>query len=262
MDNIASLLNRLQKRMEKQRSTSTGSSGRTHEQEYQCSNCQGRGFILDGEANIARICRCQEQKRLERLFRSSRITPAFRAKTFDNFVVAGRPPAVRDMYDCAKDYADRFCELRNQENNWLVLLGEPGSGKTHLSMAVANQLLAQGVAVLYFQHIEGMGELKDALRNEECVSAKLEQIKKATLLVWDDLFKGRERPKDFDVEVAFEVLNYRYLNLLPTVISSERTLQQLLEIDKATGSRIIERGKFRTVMVRGQKANYRLFLPQ
>lgn len=226
--------------------------------DYSCPDCRDRGIILT-DNNTARICRCQGQRRLERLFESSRITPAFRAKTFENFRTDGRPAAVKTMYKCARNYAERFSELRDQENNWLVLLGEPGSGKTHLSIAVANVLLARKVPVLYFQHVEGMGELKDILRDEEGrIKTKLEEMKHAGLLIWDDLFKGKERPRDFEIEIAFEVLNYRYLNLLPTVISSEKTHEELLEIDRAIGSRIIERSRGHMVLVQGSEANYRL----
>jgi len=245
--------------MRGRKSTSTNFSGREHE--YHCPDCQDRGIILNDD-NTARICHCQEQKRLERLFKSSQITPAFRAKTFENFIINGRPPIIKEMFECARDYAERFTAIQQQENNWLVLLGEAGAGKTHLSMAVANRLLAQGIPVLYFQHVEGLGELKDALgkQGEAGIAARLEQMKKVNLLVWDDLFWGKKEPREFELEIAFEVLNYRYLNLLPTVISSNRTPYQLLEIDdnETIGSRIIERGKGHMVVVQGREANYRL----
>src|SRR5690606_21908350 len=95
-------------------------------------------------------------------------------------------------------------------------------------------------------------------RGEERIGTKLEQMKKVSLLVWDDLFWGKGYPRDFEMEIVFEVLNYRYLNLLPTVISSNRTHLQLLEINSTIGSRIIERGKGRMVVVQGSEANYRL----
>lgn len=256
MDNVTSILERIQAR----RLTLTSSSGRELEEpEYQCSHCYDRGIIV-GEDGMARICRCQKQKRLERLFKSSQITPAFRAKTFENFVTAGRPPAVRAMYECAKDYAKRFHELRDRENNWLAFLGQPGSGKTHLLVAIANSLLGADWPVLYFQHVEGFTELREALREsgEGSAAAKIAETKRSPILLWDDLFKGREMSTPWVLEVVFEIVNYRYLNCLPTLFSSERLPQELLKLDEAAGSRILERAKGRTVVITEREANYRL----
>lgn len=160
------------------------------------------------------------------------------------------------MAGCAQAYLRQFNAVRASERNWLVLLGRPGCGKTHLAMAVANALIATGYPVLYFPHVEGMGELKELLRTGEGkFQAKIRAIKEVAVLVWDDLWKY-VRP--FDIEVAFEVLNYRYLNLLPTIINSEKTPESLLAVDEATGSRILERGKGFTAVVEEGEANYRL----
>lgn len=164
------------------------------------------------------------------------------------------------MYSCAKDYADSFSQITKEENNWLVFLGEPGCGKTHLSMAVANVLIRQDIQVLYFQHVEGFSELKDMLRNENGIKERIDRMKKVRLLIWDDLWKKKkgQEPRPWEFETVFEVLNYRYLNLLPTIISSEKTPQELMEIDKAIGSRILERGKKHSIAVQGLENNYRL----
>lgn len=184
------------------------------------------------------------------------MTPALREKTFAEFQTDGRPRSILTMAGCARDYLERFETIRHTHRNWLLLLGEPGCGKTHLAMAVANALMAAGYPSLYFPHVEGMGELKELLRTGEGkFQAKLRAIKDVAVLVWDDLWKYY-RP--FDIEVAFEVLNYRYLNLLPTIISSEKTPESLLAVDQATGSRILERGKGHTAVVEGTEANYRL----
>lgn len=160
----------------------------------------------------------------------------------------------------AKHYVNNFGELG--ENNWLVLLGEPGCGKTHLSMAVSNQLISQDVPVLYFPHAEGMSELKSTFskNGEDSLEDKLQQMRKVDLLVWDDLFKGRPIPTDWSKEIVFDVLNYRYLNLLPTIISSELVMAQLLAVDNTggIGSRILERGKGHTMVVSGLECNYRI----
>jgi DNA replication protein DnaC len=216
----------------------------------------------------ARPCECQERLKIERLFRSSRITPAFRTKTFRNFSLQGRPEVVRQMYDCARDYNQRFSVISKTDANWLVFLGQPGSGKTHLTMAVANELIKNDIPVLYFQNVEGYKELIGMIQSGENIREKIEAMKKVRVLVWDDLWKPvmqiagnrpiKKAPTPFEVETAFEVLNYRYLNLLPTMISSERDDEELLGIDEATGSRIIERGAGHMVLIENKQANYRL----
>lgn len=238
--------------------TGASSSGKERKN-YKCAACQDRGLMLVND-NLAEICPCQQQRKLERLMESSQITLAFREKTFQNFTVKDKPPVIRAMYDCDKDYAARFDEISRAENNWLVYLGEPGCGKTHLGMAVANILLAKPVPVLYFPHVEGVKELLKYFqqKSEANIHDRVDKMKKAQVLIWDDIFKGRERPTDWVLELVFEVINYRYLNLLPTIINSERVDYQLLEMDKAIGSRILERGKGHTVIVEGEQYNFRL----
>ncbi|MDO7788804.1 ATP-binding protein [Desulforamulus aquiferis] len=239
-------------------STGANSSG-TVANTYKCDKCQDRGIVFISD-NLVETCPCQQQRKLERLIKSSQITPAFRAKSFTNFKFEGKPQIIWAMYQCAKDYADSFNELQHLENNWLVFLGEPGCGKTHLSMAVANNLLAKPIPVLYFPHVEGIKELLKNFqqKSEDSINQKVEKMKTVPVLIWDDLFKGREKPSDWVMELVFEVINYRYLNLLPTIINSERLGDKLLELDKALGSRILERGKGHTIIVEGQEYNFRL----
>ncbi len=214
------------------------------------------------DSRTVRLCDCRERLKLQRLFESSKITPAFRATTFESFITSGRPIIIQSMFKSALDYSRRFNEIKSDKNNWLVLLGEPGSGKTHLTMAVANEKINERVKVLYFQHVEGVNEMKDILRTgEESLLEKVREMQQVDFLVWDDLFKpvkDKKNPTAFEIEKAFEILNYRYLNLLPTAISSERTPKELVEIDRATGSRILERGKGHLVVVEGIENNYRL----
>jgi DNA replication protein DnaC len=89
--------------------------------------------------------------------------------------------------------------------------------------------------------------------------------KTAEILYIDDLFKvgkaadGSCNPTGADVSLAFEIINYRYINHLPTIISTEKTPQELVEIDEATGSRIIEMAGGNVFSIaRDAKRNYRL----
>ena len=86
--------------------------------------------------------------------------------------------------------------------------------------------------------------------------------KKAEVLYIDDLFKTEQgkNPTTADINVAFEILNYRYRNpQLITLISSEKTIQELVRIDEAVGSRIFEMSRDFCVNIgKDIKKNYRL----
>lgn len=233
------------------------STGPDLDAKYECDRCKDTG-IIELDNGDAAVCQCMERKRRERLFASSKITPAFRSKTLDNFHTVGKTDVVREMHECAKKYAENFPEIRYQEDNWIAFLGEPGCGKTHLSLAIANKLLGDGIPVLYFQHVEGVQEFLNSWDEHEIYSQKLEEMKKIPVLVWDDLFKPVGDTNKTEKKIAFEVLNYRYLNLLPTIISSERSIKDLVLIDKAIGSRIAERARKFTVTITGLEHNFRL----
>lgn len=233
-----------------------------------CSKCNDFGsYQIDH--NTWKICECSRAIKTEKILKSSRITPAFRNKGFGNFDISRVHPkaknAVEDMYLCAKYYSDNYGKINNEENNWLVLMGVPGSGKTHLGMAVVNEKLKQGINVLYFPHVEGMSEIMNAIGNSKddvSIGDKLDGMKKVELLIWDDLFKPYgdcSVPSKFEIRIAYEVLNYRYLNLLPTIITTERFPEQLLGIDMATARRIIERSEGHQVYAELPETNFSLY---
>ena len=93
----------------------------------------------------------------------------------------------------------------------------------------------------------------------------LQVYKTVQILYIDDLFKigrsadGTATPTAADVGIAFEILNQRYINHLTTIISTEKTPQELVEVDEATGSRIIEMaGENVYAISRDTSRNYRL----
>jgi DNA replication protein DnaC len=212
----------------------------SQEQEPDCPHCGGRGMVLDFERNVATPCACAEERVTARLLRSSGISAGFLSRTFDNFQTDGLHPKVAEAKASCQRYVREFPTIRNTEQNSVALLGDTGAGKTHLACAIGVSLVQNGHwRVRYFQHQEGMADLR---ANLDAKAQKVEALKHADLLIWDDLFKGN-RVTDFEFEVCFEVINYRYFNRLPMVISSEMTALGLLEMDEALASRILERAE-------------------
>jgi DNA replication protein DnaC len=259
---IAEVLTKLQNLNQLQKEKLVGSTDPS-DIKYECPKCKDlEGFIvrLEDRTDIWRYCECYEKKllakRVERIFKTSQITEEFKKLSFQNFNLLGRPSLVQDAFNCAEAYLESFENIRGERQNSIALLGQPGSGKTHLLISIANALLDKGVGVIYFPWVEGLNDLKDDFSK---VNEKVQQLKEVDILFIDDIFKGRREPTDWQKESLFEIVNYRYLNHLPMLISSERDIDQICDADEGIGSRIYQMSKDFTVVLRGEKnLNFRL----
>ncbi|OMF70475.1 hypothetical protein BK142_23660 [Paenibacillus glucanolyticus] len=228
------------------------------EKKYHCHKCKDDEWIIkknEDDREYAVPCECRKERAAERLMRSSRITPEFQSKRFNNFVQEGRPYQVVEALKAACNYV-RDLDDKNIPKGGIALLGRPGCGKTHLLMAIANYLLALGTQVIYFPFVEGFNEIK---ANLDSLETRIYQLQQADVLYIDDLFKGRKEITDFVIEQTFAIINYRYLEKKPILISSEKTIAGLCEIDEGIGSRINEMCRdYRVILQGGIELNYRL----
>src|SRR5579875_3366708 len=178
--------------------------------------------------------------------------------TFGSFILDGKPEVIKEAHQCAVDYYKAFDQIKDQRCNSISLLDQPGAGKTHLLTALANNLIIKKqVSVLYFPFVEGFNDLKDDF---DLLEEKLTKMKRISVLFIDDLFKGRQYPTDFQIEQMFAVINYRYRNHKPIMVSSEKTVDELCDIDEALGTRIYQMCKDFTVIIKGDRKilNHRL----
>lgn len=123
------------------------------------------------------------------------------------------------------------------------------SGKTHLCTAICREFLLNCKAVKYMLWRDDVVALKGLVNDTDAYKELIDTYKQCEVLYVDDLFKTgksndglKQRPTAADVNIAFEILNYRYNNPnLLTIISSECTVNDIIDIDEATGGRIFER---------------------
>jgi DNA replication protein DnaC len=109
---------------------------------------------------------------------------------------------------------------------WLLIQGGYGSGKTHLAAAIANECVSRGVPTLFLT----VPDLLDTLRftydaEDVTFEERFDQIRNATLLVLDDF--GTQSATAWAQEKLFQILNYRYINHLPLVITTNLSLEEL-----------------------------------
>src|SRR5512133_3710895 len=102
-----------------------------------CAKCGGTGWIIVEHASVsgAEPCDCRFQGRAERLEERAQIPPLYRNASFDNFVVPGpeNPIARRDLTTVLLSVKRFAQDFPNKERPGLLLIGEPGTGKSHLA---------------------------------------------------------------------------------------------------------------------------------
>lgn len=214
-----------------------------------CSDCKNRGYIAEirNETVVCVRCKCMDKRESLLRIAKSGLSAALEENTLDKYQT---PQAWQRE---AKKMAEQFIA---DPRGWFCAMGAVGSGKTHLCTAIAGDLLKQGMGVKYMLWRDEAVRIKACVTDDEEYHRLVNPLKTIKCLYIDDFFKGNITPAD--INLAFEILNSRYNDRkLITIISSEKTIEDLLNIDEAIGSRIYERSKGYYVRVTGDK-NWRL----
>ena len=222
--------------------------------EYRCEICRDMTFVLEDDVAIA--CECRALREAESILKNSGISNSFRDKVFLNFDYSVNKD-VLNAYIMAKTYVKNYKAICEGKCNSIIFMGNSGCGKTHLSLAIANHLMDNGVGVLYMSYRECIIAIKQCIMDSENYSRIMNKYKNAKVLLIDDLFKGSVSASDLNI--IFEIINFRYFNNKPMIISTERFHSDLLNIDEAIGSRILEMCKDYSLELRGKELNYRIY---
>lgn len=226
---------------------------------FECAICKDTEWIIDQESNSVRPCTCREGKRYKRILEFSGISEAFHSKTVNEFKPKNALQA--EAKAAAAEYIRSFEDIRNTRNNSIAFLGQVGAGKSHLTIAIANALLKQGVGVLYMQYREALTQLKQCKNDAENYQREIDRYKNAPVLLLDDAYKGATRQgqiNESETDIMFEIINFRYLKQSPILVSSEYCIDKMIEFDEATGSRIAHMCKGRTIEFKGAELNHRM----
>ena len=224
----------------------------TYSEEYKCYKCRDMTFILID--NEAVPCECRQVRQAEEILKKSGISEEFRNKRFSNFNYTIENQ-VYEAYKEAYMYAKNFKNLEKERCNSIIFMGQVGAGKSHLSIAIANELMDDGVGVVYMSYREVITTLKQNIMDEVYYHRVMGKYKNARVILIDDLFKGKVT--ESDINIIFELLNFRYFNKLPVIVSCEMDVARILSVDEAIGSRLVEMCK--CVEVKGNKLNYRIY---
>jgi DNA replication protein DnaC len=203
-----------------------------------CPHCGGVGFLrLDvplGHEKFGRlepcVCRATEiaDNARQRLYEMSNLDRLSHL-TFENFQRSGNPKAefispqeVASLSDALESSQIFARDLKG----WLLLEGAYGCGKTHLAAAIANECVQRAVPTLFITVPDLLDSLRFAFNDPETTfEARFEDIRNADLLVMDDF--GTQNATPWAQEKLFQIINFRYINKLPTVITTNLILDEI-----------------------------------
>jgi len=200
-----------------------------------CPNCGGLGYVrFDvpvGHPDFGKlqICSCRSsqinQQVRQRLFQLSNLEELSRL-TFENFNPRGRvglAPYQADSLERAYNHARRYA---SSLNGWLLIRGKYGCGKTHLAAAIANFAVSVGVPTLFITVPDLLDSLRAAFNDPDATfEERFEEIRRAPLLVLDDF--GTQNATSWAQEKLFQIMNYRYVNRLPLVVTMNIPLDEV-----------------------------------
>ena len=214
------------------------------EVKYSCKTCSDSGFI-DGK-----MCNCFREALLRENILSSGIGNLIDRQSFDNFSLNGYDDDTREVMNANLIIAKRYAETFSKDAKNLLLIGPTGTGKTHLSTAIAKTVIEAGYEVIY----DSAQNIMSAFEEDKFRSGFGPYEPKATkylecdLLIIDDL--GTEFISAFTLSALYNLLNSRMNKSLPTVISTNLDRSSLEKIyEDRIFSRIIGQDTFQLTFV-------------
>lgn len=220
----------------------------THSIEFYNDHC-GHYFH-----NVKTSCKCNLTRKSLRLMEKNGLLNLIKIKSFDNFFVK------EGFQNIMKTKAISFTQkILEGEKVSFFIGGQTGCGKTHICSAILSELAKQGICVHFFNYIQDIATLNRyqySDKYKETFEELMSLYRNADVLYFDDFMYGTV--SESEQKLIFNIINHRYSNALPTIISSEKTVNDIKTINKSIYGRINEMVKQNMINIsEDDKKNYR-----
>ena len=200
--------------------------------DYERCNCKDAQKYWN-EYDMKKLQMLEEEKKLrmmqefankvDKIIKNSKMSKRNLNYKFENFEVNSNNKKV---YQSLKEYSEKLAN--SVERKGLILVGNNGVGKTHLACSIANELIKNGIPIIYGTLINLLAELKNTYDVDNNISEMkiIKLYEKVDLLIIDDL--GKEKPSEWGLEKLFTIINSRYENNLPVIITTNYNQNSLI----------------------------------
>ena len=205
---------------------------------YSCEKCKDTG-ILNGKRCTCFMSDVEKFQCLE-LNASS----ALNLCSFDTFELSYYPnkaekngdKTIREIMNEVFSFCRQYTENFHLPVNGILMNGGTGLGKTHLSLAVGNEIIKKGYSVIYGSAPDLFRKVEKEHFDKSIDTDTMQLLQDCDLLIIDDL--GAEFESKFYLSVLYDLLNTRMNMGKPIVANTNFTLS---ELQNRYGGRIVSR---------------------
>ena len=188
-----------------------------------CERCGGSGWRIierDGVSGAER-CDCMLAVRQKQIEGHSGIPPLYRSASFDNFKLPDdNAPARRALADLMLTVKSFTREFPSKTKPGLLLIGEPGTGKTHLAVAALRILLERGFEGAFYDYQTLLERIRAGYDSNAGASAReaYQFALEIPLLLLDDM--GAQRMTEWVEDTVTSIITHRCNNSLPLIATT------------------------------------------
>jgi DNA replication protein DnaC len=197
--------------------------------------------VLGRDKKVRCICNCRKEelnkyKEYEKLMERDKIKKVcFMQSNMADWTFANDDKQNAEVSNAMRKYANQFEDFK-KSGTGLLLFGNVGTGKTYYAACIANELIDRGYKVLMTNFARLTNQLQGKFEGKQ---EYLDSLNDYSLLIIDDL--GAERNSEFMQEIIFNITDARYRSGLPFIITTNLSLNELMNTDKLAYKRIYDR---------------------
>jgi DNA replication protein DnaC len=193
-------------------------------EEPKCNVCNDSGWRPVADRRFT-PCECRIQRNKARLKTFARIPARYENCTIQNYEVMD----VRQVFQLAKLAAQRFVNEYPVDVSGLLLMGDIGTGKTHLAVAIMQELIeTKNIPCSFYPYTELLKMIQSSY-SKESETTELELLRPVLdteVLVLDDI--GTMKPSEWVLDTVNFIINTRYNDNRTTIITTNYTEEELV----------------------------------